>query len=204
MFERVQPGFQGLCVTHSKVLKGSPAVSTIFGAVWGSFVCFLPRPVNAALLEEGQMQWLLPHFFHCTSDVSKWKTAFHGVFLLIAQAEQGHFNSAWPKQPLERAFDISALALIVCHMLVPISQVLCESQDTQFQGVSGVPRPSSPIPSPGKGPRPSSRDGVTEGVGEEDPQGAQGFHVGLAPANLRPPKGIDTGQKLNNQSIKRV
>ena len=58
-----------------------------------------------------------------------------------------------------------------------------------------MPRPSSPSPSPGKGLRPSSREGVAaEGVGEEDPQGAQGFHVGLAPANLRPPQGIDTGQ----------
>lgn len=32
-----------------------------------------------------------------------------------------------------------------------------------------------------------------EGVGDEDPQGAAGFHVGLAPANLRPPKGVDAG-----------
>lgn len=68
-------------------------------------------------------------------------------------------------------------------------------QDLQSQGTAGVPRPSSPSPSPGKGLRPSSREGATaEGVGEEDPQGAQGFHVGLAPANLRPPQGIDTGQ----------
>ena len=58
-----------------------------------------------------------------------------------------------------------------------------------------MPRPNSPSPSPGKGLRPGSREGVAaEGVGEEDPQGAQGFHVGLAPANLRPPQGIDIGQ----------
>ena len=57
-----------------------------------------------------------------------------------------------------------------------------------------LPRPASPDPSSARGSAPSTQEaGVAEGVGEEDPQGAQGFHVGLAPANLRPPKGIDTG-----------
>ena len=57
-----------------------------------------------------------------------------------------------------------------------------------------MPRPASPGAN-GKGAEPSSREGgAAEGVGEEDVQGAQGFHVGLAPANLRPPQGIDTGR----------
>lgn len=55
------------------------------------------------------------------------------------------------------------------------------------------PRPASPG-AIGKGAMPSSReDAAAEGVGEEDLQGAQGFHVGLAPANLRPPQSTDTG-----------
>ena len=61
-----------------------------------------------------------------------------------------------------------------------------------------MPRPASPG-ADGKDAGPSSREGVAaEGVGEEDAQGAQGFHVGLAPANLRPPMGVDTGMMLYN------
>lgn len=60
------------------------------------------------------------------------------------------------------------------------------------------PRPASPG-AIGKGTRPSSReDAAAEGVGEEDLQGAQGFHVGLAPANLRPPLSTDTGSGTIN------
>ncbi|DBA69401.1 TPA: Kinesin heavy chain [Trebouxia sp. C0005] len=85
-----------------------------------------------------------------------------------------------------------------------VYQASKSSQDTQAQGNLGVPRPSSPSPNPGKGLRPGSREGVAaEGVGEEDPQGAHGFHVGLAPANLRPPQGLDTeskGQALSPRS----
>ena len=67
-------------------------------------------------------------------------------------------------------------------------------QATSGQGSSGVPRPVSPSPNAGKSTRPASREAGGEGVGEEDPKGAQGFHVGLAPAQLRPPQGIDTGK----------
>lgn len=70
-------------------------------------------------------------------------------------------------------------------------------QGNQTQGSLALPRPASPSsgPSSGRGEGLSNREvGAGEGVGEEDLQGAQGFHVGLAPANLRPPQGIDTGR----------
>ena len=72
--------------------------------------------------------------------------------------------------------------------------MLLYMQGHQSQGTVGVPQPEALASAAGKGPRPSSREGgQAEGVGEEDSQGAQGFYVGLAPANLRPPNGINTG-----------
>ena len=60
-----------------------------------------------------------------------------------------------------------------------------------------MPLPNGLGAGPSKGMRPSSREGGSaEGVGEESIQGAQGFHVGLAPSHLRPPKGIDSGVEL--------
>ena len=60
-----------------------------------------------------------------------------------------------------------------------------------------MPQPNGLSAGPSKGIRPSSREGASaEGVGEEDLQGAQGFHVGLAPSNLCPPKGIDSGKDI--------
>lgn len=71
-------------------------------------------------------------------------------------------------------------------------------QGNQSQGGLAVPRPASPGAS-SQGAEPSSREGgAAEGVGEEDVQGAQGFHVGLAPADLRPPQGIDTGRCIKH------
>lgn len=65
-----------------------------------------------------------------------------------------------------------------------------------------MPHPASPGPNSGRGAEPSSREGdAAEGVGEEDVQGAQGFHVGLAPANLRPPQGIDIGRAVSRNII---
>ena len=61
-----------------------------------------------------------------------------------------------------------------------------------------MPRPASPG-TDAKGAGLSSREGDTaEGVGEEDAQGAKGFHVGLAPANMRPSQGIDIGMMSYN------
>lgn len=67
-------------------------------------------------------------------------------------------------------------------------------QGNQAQSGLAMPGPASPGTNV-RGAGSSGREGgAAEGVGEEDVQGAQGFHVGLAPANLRPPEGIDIGR----------
>ena len=86
------------------------------------------------------------------------------------------------------------LALQYTAVQIPQCSVSLQSlQGNQVQSGLAGPRPASPGIN-GKGAGFSGREeGAAEGVGEEDVQGAQGFHVGLAPANLRPPEGIDTG-----------
>ena len=65
--------------------------------------------------------------------------------------------------------------------------------DSPARGTAEGQRPASPSKdADATGARRNSQAGV-EGVGEEDPQGAAGFHVGLAPASFRPPKGVDAG-----------
>lgn len=62
------------------------------------------------------------------------------------------------------------------------------------KGIAEGQRPASPTRGADQGGLASSR--APEGVGEEDPQAMSGFYVGLAPANLRPPKGTDAGDML--------
>lgn len=84
---------------------------------------------------------------------------------------------------------------LINSLKAAMSTWLQSLQGNQSQGGLGLPRPASPGPSSGKGAGLSSREGgAAEGEGEEDVQGAKGFHVGLAPTNLRPPQGIDTGR----------
>ena len=69
--------------------------------------------------------------------------------------------------------------------------------ESPVKALSEGQRPSSPSrEADAAGVRRNSQAGA-EGVGEEDPQGAAGFHVGLAPSNLRPPKGVDGGELIS-------